>query len=668
MDIQQSVDAHPGPPARWVALVVVALTLAAGLLRLASLDSTPPGLYRDEAYYGLDALSVLDGYTPLFFPANQGREPLFIYLAAGAVALLGRSPGALRLVAALVGALTIPALYWLGREWFGWRVGLWAAALGVTSVWMLSLSRIALRAGLFPLVATLALAAAWRGQRLRSLPWMLTAGALFGLSYYTYLAAQLLPLALALAAAWCWWDQPQAPWWRGWSAMAIAAVLVAAPLALLAQGDLMGRAGQVSILNPAIHGGDPLGALARNVMRSVRMFAYGGDFIPRHNVPWRPVFTPVLALACYAGIGLAAWRARREIHARLALAWLAVFLLPTIMAEGAPHFLRAAGILSVLFLFPALALDWLATRLAGRRRWAAVALAALVVVSGAWVDLRDYRRHLASEAVYFQFESAATQMAVEINAHLGVGWQGSGLAVAQGEPLPGRGVWLAERLWEQWPSVRYLVARDDLVTLLEQDSAAPQQAPEDLLVILWPFEDHGRVWEGLPRGRAWEVVEGAWERGDLETQARLLYVSLRGAPAGGLADARGPRWEDGIALIGAEIAPAEDGRSLALRLAWRAEAEASRDYSAFRHVLCDGALAGQSDGPPGGIWPADAWRHGDVLVDRQSIELTRPWDAARCQVLVGLYRWEDMVRLPVLDAAGLAMADDAVILTGAGLE
>ncbi len=95
---------------RVVLLTVMTMTVIAAALRLVALDRWPPGLYHDEAFNGLDALRVLQGDTPIFFTANNGREPLFIYLQALSVALFGRSPGALRLVSAIVGTLTIPTL------------------------------------------------------------------------------------------------------------------------------------------------------------------------------------------------------------------------------------------------------------------------------------------------------------------------------------------------------------------------------------------------------------------------------------------------------------------------------------------------------------------------------------------------------------------------------
>lgn len=156
----------------WLAMGLV--TGVGAILRLAELDALPPGLYRDEAYNGLDALQVLAGRTPIFFEANHGREPLFIYVLAASVAIWGRSPGALRIVSALVGILTIPAVYWLGAELFDRRVGTLAGFLAATSVWTLNLSRTAFRAVALPPLAAVSLALLWRGlrqRRLRTVVW-----------------------------------------------------------------------------------------------------------------------------------------------------------------------------------------------------------------------------------------------------------------------------------------------------------------------------------------------------------------------------------------------------------------------------------------------------------------------------------------------------------------
>ena len=134
-------------------MLLVAIALAIGL-RFHRLGEWPPGPYRDEAYNGLDALGVLRGEHALFFPANNGREPLYIYLVAGAIALVGQTTFALRLPAATIGALATLPTFLLGRAWFGRVAGLLAAFLWAATFWPVHLGRIGLRAGLLaPLLA-----------------------------------------------------------------------------------------------------------------------------------------------------------------------------------------------------------------------------------------------------------------------------------------------------------------------------------------------------------------------------------------------------------------------------------------------------------------------------------------------------------------------------------
>src|SRR5438093_9208342 len=91
---------------------VLIATLLAGALRLACLGSVPVSLYCDEAFSGYEAFCLLQtardsrGVLLPFFFDIFGRgwgEPLYIYLTVPAVALLGLTPLAVRLVAALAG-------------------------------------------------------------------------------------------------------------------------------------------------------------------------------------------------------------------------------------------------------------------------------------------------------------------------------------------------------------------------------------------------------------------------------------------------------------------------------------------------------------------------------------------------------------------------------------
>ena len=68
------------------------MTIAVGAyLRFRNLGQIPPGLHFDEAANGMDGLNVWKGQLHIFFPANNGREPLFLYLVAGAVRLFGNT-------------------------------------------------------------------------------------------------------------------------------------------------------------------------------------------------------------------------------------------------------------------------------------------------------------------------------------------------------------------------------------------------------------------------------------------------------------------------------------------------------------------------------------------------------------------------------------------------
>ena len=145
----------------WEPVLLLAILVAGAALRFVALGEVPPGLYHDEAVNGLDALDVLSGDRPLYFEANNGREPLFIYLVALSVEFFGREPLAVRWPAALLGTLTIPAAYAMARAWFPGRraVPLATAALVAFTFWTLQLSRIGFRVVSLPLVAALLLAA-----------------------------------------------------------------------------------------------------------------------------------------------------------------------------------------------------------------------------------------------------------------------------------------------------------------------------------------------------------------------------------------------------------------------------------------------------------------------------------------------------------------------------
>jgi hypothetical protein len=587
-------------------------------------------------------------------------------LLALSVRIWGRSPGALRIVSVLLGTLTVPALYGLGRELFDHDVGVVAALLATTTVWTLNASRVAFRAvAMAPLLA-LALMMLWRGLKGQRWGILALGGLAYGLSFYTYLAARMSIVALFLFMLYMLLWHRQQVWLRGWLFFALVAAVALVPLAgytLRNWDTAAGRMSQVSLLSPHIHGGNVWAALLRSTWRTVGAFFWRGDFIPRHNVPLRPVWTPWIALAFLGGMILAVRRMRQPACA-LVVIWFAVMLLPTILAEDAPHFLRASGVLPVLFLVPALGLVELGRWL--RRRAARVVLDAKL--PGAWLaiglvlslsgvqDVTAWAQHMRSEAAYYQFESAAVQLAAEINQFRGSGWTGRGVrvdaAASEARLLPpDRRVYLDARLWRDWSSVRYLCPEGpDLVLVvdgMEPERAASGPAPvSDALLVMWPFEDHGSALNLLPGDSLIQVREGAYERGDLEAESRLLYVLYEAGSPGVLIEEQPlAMWEQGISLLGYELERLPEN-ALRITLYWQATKPVDGNYSVFRHVSMAGAQIGQVDGPPAlGYYSTNHWRPGDLIQDVRVVTLDQNVELGRLCVQVGLYRWETMERL-----------------------
>jgi 4-amino-4-deoxy-L-arabinose transferase-like glycosyltransferase len=644
----------------WFVLLVV--TALAAALRLYALDRLPAGLYHDEAYNGLDALDIIRGARPIFFEANNGREPLFIYLVSIAVALLGRNPLAIRIVSALLGTLTVPAAYAMARELKGRRVALLSAVVTALTFWHLNLSRLGFRAVSLPLFIALALWWFARGLHRREWHNFALAGLFLGLAQYTYVAARFVIIAFAVLSVYLF--KRRRAGFREVGILFAVALLVALPLLVYFGRHLdafLARSAQVSVFNPDINGGDLLGTLARHAVKTLGMFNWRGDFIPRHNLPYRPVFDSLMGVIFLLGVVVAVRRARQEAEAGLVLLYSLVMLVPTVLAEDAPHFLRSVGILPVIMVFPAIGLASLYESLRGNTSKVAAALA--VVVTLGWsgsCTVRDYfLRHVSTDAVYYNFETGAVDLAADINAFIGTGWQrGAPWLLAESVPSAQRAVHLDERLWRDWPSLRYLVPETPGLRLLAGDRPRAAIA-EEVQVVVWPYDGYARYLPMLPREHVISVSEGPLERGDLELQPRRLCLTYTALPASNLPSNLQASFEHGIELIGYELQAANQATQL--RLYWRAGQAIDADYSVFVHWNRGGQPLTQSDSfPAQGYYPTHLWRPGDIVVDAHVLAAA-PSSGKGDALSVGLYQLQTMRRLQVLDGDGNPAADSVSI-------
>ncbi len=627
---------------------MVTIIAVAALLRLWQLDAAPPGLYRDEAYNGLDALGVLQGRHAVYFIANNGREPAYVYLTALALSLLGRTVFAVRFAAALSGILTTAVVYLLGRSWFGARVGLIAAWLWAVTLWPVHLSRVGLRPILLPFLLAFIFWLGTLAYRRRSAWLWIGAGLAYGAAFYTYLAVRFTPILLvALLSYLLLKHRPaRSRLWPGVLWFGLGTLVTLSPLAFAALQNpalIVGRVGQVSIFNPEIGGPNPLVTLARQTGRALGMFLWSGDTILRHNPAGRPVFDLLMAAPFLIGLVycLRHWRQKASVALLL---WVAVMLGPTVLAEDAPHFLRAVGVLPAALYIPALGLSkiWEWPKLAGALRRG---LVLLLVLGTLIVSVSDYVHFVRQPDTAYLFEAAARELAQRVNAEPG-----------------GVDVFVDRRFQDGWPSLRFLL--DDSASVswyAAQDGIASPVAPP-ATIYAWPYDSLDFIARTLDAPVLISITEGPLARGDLEPQPYPLYVRYEGVTIEPPAEK--VVFDERLALHDASSENLPMQR-LQVDLYWstREPEPAHPVPTVFVHVVSQQMAAGappigQSDGPLAqGYWPVAAWQPGQVIHERRIIDMQEPLDLAHHEILVGLYDAVTGVRLSAYSPQGELLGD-----------
>ena len=632
------------------------ITLLATLTQLYHLGQLWPVPKYDPAMNAVDAWRVIHGGVfPLFFPANGGREPLFIYLQTLSLWALGFNTFALRLPGALAGLLAVPALFGLGRALLSdadrqlraWAP-VWAALALALSAWYVSQTRLGLRAALLPLVSTIAfwlLIAGWR--RLRLVP-LVMAGGVLGLAAYTYTAARLLPLVVVLTLLPDLLRRPLAGEatrrrrWLGIGLMGLAALAVFAPLGwyyLSHPAMFAERAASIMVWNvwKPDSGSSLVEELALNLGRVLLMFV-------RLPVP--------LALGWALGM-LVALRRVRQLEYRLLLIWWAVMLLPTVVTIEAPHLLRSLGAAPPSYLLIGIGLakgaGWLARQCRIPPRRLAAAGTALVLLGSypLWAyfhpDAKDplAKVEALAHAALTRARQGVVYLPLSSYAH-------PSLRFLLADHFPPRAAWApgappaASFLLEasgasDWRSLVRLSPEGQAMLLPAVSSnwlaALRAEADAGQPVLDRYGTNVGRLIELPARLDPAQYLASPQVSADAEVEsvARLVGYSLETSEAGGT------------------IPRLKPGGPLWVNTFWQAVGPTGEDDDLTLYLIDDaGRRWGQADGPPlTGAYPTSLWRAGEQVADGRLLWVDPNAPVGRYWLALAFYDATTGRRLPV---------------------
>ena len=107
------------------------------------------------------------------------------------------------------------------------------------------------------------------------------------------------------------------------------------------------------------------------------------------------------------------------------------------------------------------------------------------------------------------------------------------------------------------------------------------------------------------------------------------------------------------------------GDTFSVTLYWQALRPMAIGYHVFTHLAApSGEVVAQQDGVPRqGAYPTDLWQTGEAVVDTYQMTVDPAATPGEYELEVGMYRLENLKRLPVTDAAGQPLSGGRVLLS-----
>jgi len=355
----------------WIMVLVYAAAVVI-FFRVYQVSTVPPEPFSDHAEKILDVYEVSQGQTRIFFPRNTGREAFQMYwtLLISWIFGTGLSFQSLKIGTVLLGLLTLPYIYLLGKEIGSKRVGLFALLFAGIGYWPNVISRAGLRFPLYPLFVAPTLYYLIRGLRTRNRNDFIISGLFLGLGLHGYSPIRIVPFVVVTAVvlyalhAQSKGVRRDALLWL--VVLGLASLLVFIPLLRFTVDNpgafsyrAFSRLGSIEQPLPV----PALQIFFSNLWNGIRMFNWDDGEIWVHSVTHRPALDVVSAVLFLIGVLLLLTRYIRNRH------WLDLFLLLSIPLLAMPSILslaypaenpalnRAGGAYVPVFVVVALALD-----------------------------------------------------------------------------------------------------------------------------------------------------------------------------------------------------------------------------------------------------------------------------------------------------------------------